>query len=208
MTGTEKLIADLASKGAAASPYAMRRFVMPLVIVSLLSALALLAMLEPPFGSVGLHGIWPMAVKWGFSLPLVIASALALHSLSKPGRKSASHSALLALPFIALLVLLMAELATGDASMPASGWERCLAAMGIFGPLAFAGAIIAARWMAPTNLRSAGFVAGLFGGGVAMSAYAPFCLGEGMIYMALFYGLPIAAMAGAGWLLGPRLLRW
>jgi len=41
-----------------------------------------------------------------------------------------------------------------------------------------------------------------------MTAYAPFCPGEGALYFVTFYLLPILAMAGIGWLAGPRLLRW
>lgn len=67
---------------------------------------------------------------------------------------------------------------------------------------------MATRWLAPTELRKAGAVAGIFGGSVAMSAYAPFCPELGMLFMTAFYILPILVMAGIGWLTGPKLLRW
>ena len=46
------------------------------------------------------------------------------------------------------------------------------------------------------------------GGAVAMAVYSPYCPERGALFMAVFYCLPILAMAGLGWLLGPRLLRW
>ena len=50
--------------------------------------------------------------------------------------------------------------------------------------------------------------AGLFGGALSMTAYAPFCPELGMTFMTLYYCLPILVMAGIGWMFGPRLLRW
>jgi hypothetical protein len=104
--------------------------------------------------------------------------------------------------------LLVLDLAVGRSEFPGTTWRTCLIAMGVMSPIAFAGAILATRWLAPTQPRRAGLVAGLFGGAVAMSAYAPYCPEHGIAYLAVFYCLPILAMAGLGWILGPRLLRW
>lgn len=208
MKHTDDLITDLAARGAAPSPHAARRFVTPLVLVSLLCAFAMLSLLGAPFLTIPSHGIGPMAVKWGFSLPLVLGAALALYALGQPGRDAGWRLAFLAIPFILTLLLLAADLALAEQVFPGRTWQTCLAAMACMSPLAFGGAIIATRWLAPTDLRRAGLVAGLFGGGVAMTAYAPFCPELGMAYFATFYLLPILAMAGLGWLLGPKLLHW
>ncbi|GAA0277581.1 hypothetical protein GCM10009127_17990 [Alteraurantiacibacter aestuarii] len=208
MKTTDDLIASLARQGAATMPFAKQRFVLPLLAVSVLCAAAMLALLGAPFRPTQLHGIGPMVVKWGFSLPLVTGAVLALYGLGRPGRTERGPLTFVWVPFLAVAVLLAIDIADPSGSFPGQTWRQCLLAMGAMSPLAFAGAIIAARWLAPTQLRRAGMAAGLFGGGVAMSAYAPFCPELGMIYMAVFYCLPILVMAAIGWLLGPRLLRW
>ena len=208
MTNTDDLITSLAADGATAPAHSLRRFLLPLIAVSLVNALLLLLILGEPFAAIAQYGIGPMVVKWGFSLPLAFGAAYALHALGKPGVNAKNRILFLALPFIAAGVLLGVDLANNGGMFPGRTWAQCLAAMGVFSPVCFAGAVLAARWLAPTELRKAGGVAGLFGGGMAMTCYAPFCPELGMLYMFSFYVLPIMAMAGLGWLFGPKLLRW
>jgi len=208
MSSTDDLIAGLAAEGAAPAPHASRRFVMPLAIVAAINAAFWLVLLGEPFSAVDIHGPRPMIVKWGFSLPLVFGSASALYALGKPGQSAQARVLFLTIPFVLATAVLAVDLAIGDNGFPGETWDRCLIAMGTFGPLCFAGAIMATRWLAPTELRKAGCVAGIFGGSVAMSAYAPFCPELGMLFMTAFYILPILALAGIGWLAGPKLLRW
>lgn len=208
MKNTDDLIASLAAEGPAPTAGGLNKFILPLVAVSLVNALVLLLLVGEPFAAVAQYGIGPMVVKWGFSLPLAFGAAYALHALGKPGVDARNRVLFLALPFIAAGFLLGYDLANNGGMFPGRTWAQCLAAMGVFSPVCFAGAVAAARWLAPTELRKAGGVAGLFGGGMAMTCYAPFCPELGMLYMFSFYVLPILAMAGLGWLLGPKLLRW
>ncbi|WP_271078058.1 DUF1109 domain-containing protein [Aurantiacibacter sp. MUD61] len=208
MTDTQSLIDQLAQNSAQPERNPVVPFALPVIAIMALCGMGVALVFSEPFLSVDLYGWGPMVVKWGFSIALLLLCVPALWILGKPGRRSRWAMALLALPFIPVAGLLVFELAIAGVVVAGETWARCLAAMAVMSPIAFAGAIMAMRTLAPTNTRRAGLVAGLFGGAVAMTAYAPFCPEIGMGYMAVFYCLPIFAMAAIGWLAGPRLLRW
>ncbi|APE28538.1 NrsF family protein [Aurantiacibacter gangjinensis] len=208
MTDLDNLLDRMAADGAAPTKQANWRFVQPLIFAALACAFGVAIVLDGAFATVADAGMGPMFVKWGFSIALLLLSALALWVIGRPGRPTGSMMLAVAVPFAFVAALLALDLSMATSGFPGEAWQRCLTAMAVMSPVAFAGAIVAARWLAPTNLRRAGLVAGLFGGAVAMTAYAPYCLGSSMLYVAVFYILPILTMAGLGWLLGPRLLRW
>lgn len=183
-------------------------FAWPLLAILLLAMIGIALALDGAFASVVEHGWGPLTVKWGFSLALLAFSAFALFVLGKPGRRARWALIGVALPFLPIVGLLIFELAISDAIIFRPSWQTCLAAMTAISPIAFVAAVFAMRAMAPTRLRMAGAVAGLFGGAVAMTAYAPFCPEIGMVYMAVFYVGPMIVMLAVGWALGPRLMRW
>ncbi len=208
MTSTDDLIGTLATQGAPGHGAGAARFALPLLAALALCVLATGLALDGAFSPYADTGLAPLLFKWGFSLWLVLLAPLALWLLGRPGREARWTLIALAVPFAATSALFAIALLSTRQEFPGEAWQTCLAAMTILSPLAFGGAIIAVRMLAPTDLRRAGIVAGLFGGGVAMTAYAPFCPGSGMLYMMAFYCLPIAAMAALGNFAGPRLLRW
>ncbi len=205
---TDDLIAALADNGAQAQGRGVGKFVLPLIGVAALCSIALGLVLDDAFSPYAETGPAPLLVKWGFSVSLAVLAPLTLWLLGRPGRDSGWMLIALAVPFAAVSAMFVVDLAMSEQAFPGKAWQTCLTAMTVLSPLAFAGAVIAVRHLAPTNLRRAGLVAGLFGGGVAMTAYAPFCPGSGMAYMVVFYCLPILSMAAIGFLTGPRLLRW
>jgi hypothetical protein len=71
-----------------------------------------------------------------------------------------------------------------------------------------AGLVWALRGMAPVRLRRAGAAIGLAAGGIATMVYAVHCPESAVPFIAIWYTLGMALAATAGWLLGPRLLRW
>ncbi len=208
MNNINSVLDQLASEGAAPPPGQGLRFAGPLLAVLVLCAMGVTVVFDGAFASMARHGMGPIAVKWGFSIALLALCGLALLILGKPGRPSNAAMFAVAIPFVPVLALLGFELAIAGPLVYGETWRECLAAMLVMSPIAFAGAISGARSLAPTNTRRAGLVAGLFGGAVAMTAYAPFCPELGMAYMAVFYLLPILTMALLGWALGPKLLRW
>lgn len=208
MTPTDRLIDELAEGGGTPAGHSLPRFLAPLAMAMAVCALGVALLLEGAFAPLSTHGMLPLTIKWAFSGALILLSAAALWLLGQPGRHTQGAMATLAIPFALVVALLVLDLTVGEQSFPGTTWRTCLLAMAIMSPIAFAGAIMAMRWLAPIHLHRAGLAAGLFGGAVAMTAYSPFCPELGMLYMAVFYCLPILAMAGLGWLLGPRLLHW
>ncbi|WP_340587904.1 DUF1109 domain-containing protein [Erythrobacter alti] len=208
MTNINTVLDQLASEGAAPQTGSTLRFAAPLLAVLALCAVGVALVLDGAFASMARDGMGPIAVKWSFSVALLTLCGIALLVLGKPGRPSKAAMVAISVPFVPILALLALELSIAGPLFYGETWRECLAAMLVMSPIAFTGAILGARTLAPTNLRRAGLVAGLFGGAVAMTAYAPFCPERGMGYLAVFYLLPILTMAGVGWALGPRLLRW
>lgn len=212
MTNTNDLIAalsdDLSGKGLANRGTGAMRFATVLAAAFALCICAILLWLQNPFAAYANSGFEPLYFKLAFSLSLLLFAPVALWVLGRPGREAHWMLGALSVPFVALTMLFIGDLA-GDAQPLFRGtWRTCLTAMLTLSPLAFGGAVMAVRQLAPTNLRLAGFVAGVFGGGVAMTAYTPFCPERGLDYMMAFYCLPILTMAAIGFLAGPRLLRW
>jgi hypothetical protein len=72
----------------------------------------------------------------------------------------------------------------------------------------FAAAFWRLRGLAPTRLRAAGAAAGLLAGGCGAFGYALACEELSPLFIASWYPLGIALVAGLGALLGPKLLRW
>lgn len=208
MSDIDTLVDQLASDGAAPPAGSLARFLVPLAGAAMVCALAVATVLDGAFASAATDGFSPIVVKWGFSLAVLLLSAFALWAIGKPGRRTDGVIYALAVPFALVAALLVLDLLVGNSAFPGTTWKTCLSAMALMSPIAFVGAVFATRWLAPINLRRAGLAAGLFGGAVAMTCYAPYCPEHGMLYMAVFYCLPILAMAALGWLLGPRLLRW
>ncbi|VVT14051.1 NrsF family protein [Erythrobacter sp. EC-HK427] len=208
MTDLEALIDRLADSGAQRDPRHAVRFFALLLGAVVLGGAATALVLEDAFASVTLYGVGPIAVKWGFSFTLLLLAGAALFVLGQPGKPGKAAMIALAVPFVPVVALLAFEVSMRGFVADGATWRSCLAAMTIISPPAFGLAVLAMRSLAPVNLRQAGLVAGLFGGAVAMTAYAPFCPELGMGYMTAFYVAPILAMAAIGWLTGPRLLRW
>lgn len=208
MTNTDDLIANLSATGAVPDRTPYLRFAGWLIAALALCGVGVAALLDGAFASVAVDGTGPLFVKWGFSVSLLLLAPVALYVQGRPGQKTGWSLAALAGPFALAAVLFVLSALTTPQVFPGSTWQQCLTAMAIMSPIAFAGAILAERQFAPTRPRRAGLAAGLFGGAVAMAAYSPYCPERGMLYLWVFYCLPILSMATIGWMVGPRLLRW
>ena len=72
----------------------------------------------------------------------------------------------------------------------------------------FVGLLWSFRELAPTRLRAAGGAAGLAAGAWAATIYCLHCPETSAIFVLTWYSLGIMLAAGAGAVLGPRLMRW
>jgi hypothetical protein len=154
-----------------------------------------------------------LLLKLAFALAIVGAAAVYLLRLARPGGERRISIGLVAVPFVA--IMLLAGVSLGLA--PSSHWDRmvmgdqwleCLLSIPIIAIVPFAAIVWAVRRAAPTNLVRAGAFSGLVAGGVSALAYALHCTDDSLPFVALWYGGTIVLCTLAGAILGPRLLRW
>lgn len=211
---TDELIAVLAQEAAPVPPgRAERRFLLSLACGPL-CAVALMLVLLHPRADLALALTWPMfwmKVLW----PLLVgglACALLLR-LGRPGLRAGAGPALAfaPLPLVTLAgLMVLARAAPGDrlALLLGQTWFDCPELVVLLALPAFVLALAALRGMAPTRLRLAGAVAGLFAGAAGAFAYAFHCPEMQLPFLGVWYVLGMAVPAAFGAWLGPRLLRW
>ena len=170
-----------------------------------------------------LHGMRAdvMALDWSprmvfkFALPLaaaIAAGGLAL-DLVRPGVPVRRRLAWLAAVAVALALGVAAELAV----LPMAEWGprmvgvnavRCLATVPLLSALPLAAAIAVLSRGAPMSPAAAGAGAGLAAGAASALVYALVCPDDSPLFLAVWYGLAVAAVTALGALAGRRWLRW
>jgi hypothetical protein len=102
-------------------------------------------------------------------------------------------------------------------AVPASQWgtrlvgsnsKVCLTSIPLIAAPVLIAAFIALRRGAPTRPALAGAVAGLAAGGLGATLYATHCTDDSPLFVMAWYTPAVAIVAGAGALLGARILRW
>lgn len=162
------------------------------------------------------QAMWTGAALWtklAYALALAASSAWCLNMLAFPGKRAAP-----AFRIIVMVVLTMADIGTVSVLNVPVG-EKLPYILGKFAltcpwaiPVLSLPTLISllrlTRRFAPTDLRWAGFAAGLLAGSLAAAGYALKCEEDAIGFVALWYSLGIMLSAGMGALAGPRLLRW
>jgi len=154
-----------------------------------------------------------LLLKVGFLIGILVPASLYLTRLSRPGGERRTSVALIAVPFIALMLLAAVSLTFSPRShwnhmVVGDQWLECLISIPLIAVAPFAMIIWAVRRAAPTNLARTGAFAGLLAGCLSAAGYALHCADDSAPFVALWYGGTIALCTAAGWKLGPRLLRW
>jgi len=154
-----------------------------------------------------------LLLKLAFTMTLVIPASIYLLKLARPGGERKTSIALVAAPFVAIILLaaislVFAPISYWDSMIVGDRWLECLLSIPIIAIVPFAVIIWALRRMAPTDLVRAGALGGLVAGAVSASGYALHCSDDSLPFVALWYGGTIVVCTAAGALLGPRLLRW
>lgn len=211
---TDELIAALANDAAPVPPgRAERRFLLWLA-GGPLCALALMLVLLHPRADLAQALTWPMfwfKVLWPLAM-LAMAWVLLLR-LGHPGRSAgrAAWAAFAPLPLVTLAGALVLARAEPGGRLPlllGQTWFECPELIALLALPAFVLAFAALRGLAPTRLRLAGAVAGLFAGAAAAFAYAFHCPELQLPFLGLWYVLGMLVPVAAGAWLGPHLLRW
>ena len=209
---TDDLIATMAeSPWPRLSP--ARRVAVAMLAGWVVALLGMVLVLGPPLAAVPATGLLPFAVKTGFTAALTALSVFAAIAAGRPGQRLATRVALIASPFLVLAALAGLELS----STPREAWQAlflgstsatCIAAIVLASVPVLISVIWAYRAFAPTRPAVAGLLAGTSSGAAAAFAYALYCPETTASFLLASYTPGIAVAAGAGALLGGRLLRW
>lgn len=166
---------------------------------------------RPDFGlAMHSYAFW---MKWGYTLSLALCSVVVVARLSRPGDANLRPLWLLLIPFGALVVIGLVEMAhvpSGDwlSMWLGKTWKKCPWLVLMLSAPIFVGLLWSFRRLAPTRLRAAGAAAGLAAGAWAAALYCLHCPEVSAIFVLTWYTLGIALAAGIGALIGPRVLRW
>ena len=155
----------------------------------------------------------PALLKVAFTFIILVPASIYLIRLTRPGGERRSSVALVALPFIAVMLLAALSLAFAPSShwngkIFGDDWLECLISIPLIAIVPFSVIVWAVRQMAPTDLARTGAFVGLVAGCLSAIGYAVHCADDSVPFFALWYGGTIAVCTFAGWKLGPKLLRW
>jgi hypothetical protein len=155
----------------------------------------------------------PPLLKVAFTLIILVPASIYLIRLARPGGERRSSVALVALPFIAVMLLIAVSLQFAPSShwkgkILGDEWLECLISIPLIAIVPFSVLVWTVRQMAPTNLPRTGAFVGLVAGCLSATGYALHCADDSVPFFALWYGGTIALCTYAGWKLGPKLLRW
>ncbi len=171
-------------------------------------------MMLPLRGDLGAAmGDWHFLMKWAFSLSLLLTGIALAVSLARPQWTPGWKLLLLLVGPVILGLGVIADLI----SLPSSEWMptmigtapiACLVYVPLLSGLPLALMIIALRRGAPSQPAAAGAVAGVVAAGIAATFYATHCINDSPLFLAVWYMIATAIVAGIGAILGARLLRW
>jgi hypothetical protein len=154
-----------------------------------------------------------------FDLKFVVTLALALSAvtvglhLSRPEASPGGWIWLLLIPIAILAVGIGGEMMLPQrlpmmTRLVGSNSKICLTAIPVISLPLLAAALASLRHGAPTRPMLAGAVAGLLSAGFAATLYAAHCTDDSPLFVATWYTLAAAAVAGIGALAGSRVLKF
>ncbi len=211
---TEDLVLMLATGADPVEPNApMRRFSAAIGLglpVSIFLMITTLGLRPDLSDALALPKFW---MKVGFAGSLAVAGLLAVDRLSRPGVKLGLVPVGMSLPVIAIWGLIAFTLQN---AIPAERlvlllgktWAVCPFLIAMLSAPVFATTFWAIRGLAPTELRLAGAVGGLFAGAVGALVYSLHCPEMEAPFIGTWYLLGILIPTAIGTLAGTRLLRW
>lgn len=169
--------------------------------------------LGPRAGLTTVAAFIPALLKGAVTAIVLVPASIYLIRLTRPGGERRSSGVLVALPFIAVMLLAVLSLTFApnyhwNGTILGHQWLECLISIPLIAIVPFSVIVWAVRQMAPTDLARTGAFAGLVAGCVSAIGYAVHCADDSVPFFVLWYGGTIALCTFAGWKLGPKLLRW
>lgn len=155
----------------------------------------------------------PVIAKLLFGGSIAIIALILFQQSLRPGLQPRRLLPLAAIPValiagFALLALAQAPAEQWNTLIFGRYWRSCLFNVPLYALLPLAVLLLLARRGAPVDGRLTGAFAGLASGGLAAVAYALHCPDDTIPFLAIWYTLAVALVAGISTLALPRLLRW
>lgn len=170
-----------------------------------------MAVLGPRPGLRSSLGDFDFLVKLGCTLCLAFTAALALDGAARPMRRRMALGKLRLAPLLlaaaVLLELLTAPASTSWSTLLNRHTAPCLVAIPLLSAVPAFFLMTVLKRGAPARPRLAAAIAGLAAGGLGATLYACFCPVDNPLFVATWYSLAIAVVAGTCALCS-RWLRW
>jgi hypothetical protein len=210
---TDDLIAQLSARAEPVKSGAVGWLLAGATALGLAGALLMLLAVigpRPDLAAAMTHpGMW---MKLTYSFAIAAFGLWLVERAGRPGAEITRPVLALALPLAAIALLAGLQMSAPGADTATLVMGRssrvCAALVTLTALPALAAAFWALRKLAPTRLTLAGAGAGLFAGAVGAFVYCFHCNEEAAPFIAVWYTLGIAMVAGLGALLGRHLLRW
>lgn len=211
---TQQLIETLSKDVSRVAPHALaKRIGIGIAAGGLVATVSVAAVLGVrPDLRLAMHG-FSFWMKSAYTISLGIGAGYTVAQLARPTPGSLRGLWMLVIPVLILTGIGIGELAGRPptqwlAMWLGRSWMICpWLVLSLASPI-FVGLLWSFRKFAPTRLRAAGASAGLAAGAWAATIYCLHCPEASAIFVLTWYSLGIMAAAGAGALLGPRLMRW
>jgi hypothetical protein len=152
-------------------------------------------------------------VKISYVTLFFVIAFISLNAVARPGAETETHIWRLVLPVVVISCIAVPSVWSASPELRESlifsqTWSVCAVLIALLSSPVFAFALWAMKELAPTNLRLAGSVAGLFSGAAGALVYCIHCPEVAVPFVAIWYTLGMMIPMIFGYVLGPRLLRW
>ncbi|GLK78651.1 NrsF family protein [Methylopila turkensis] len=210
---TDQLIGALA-QDAATPPVRLTRALALATLASVVVAgVVFMIELGPRPDVIASLGTLRFPFKFVVTTAFAAAAAALVLRLSRPAAATGPAKAALG----AALTLLALGVAAELNMTPEASWATrligrnamtCLTYVPLIAAAPLGLLLVALRRGAPSSPAAAGAAAGLLAGAIAATFYAAHCPDDSPLFVAVWYSIAIAIVAGVGAVLGRRLLRW
>jgi hypothetical protein len=210
---TDDLILALSADARARGPSLTGRVMLALALGACVSLALFMSLLGPrPDFMPAMHTM-RFDLKFLDTLALLLPALLLCLRLSRPEASAGTMLAWLLAPVALLAAAVAVELATVPSDLwmrklIGRNWWHCLSLVPLFSLPPLAALILALREGAPRYPALTGALAGLTAAGVSATIYATNCNDDSPLFVATWYPLATAAVAGLGALAGRKWLAW
>lgn len=210
---TDDLIRAIAADATPPAASPGRQLALALLGGVLAAAALFLLLLGPRGNALASLDSLRFLLKFAVTLGLAVMAAGLVLRLVRPGAPAGWWRGAILLGPGLLLIGVAAEML----ALPRERWmpalvgvnaRTCLTYIPLMGLAPLGLILLALRSGAPSRPATAGAVAGLLAGGISAAFYAAHCPDDSPLFLAVWYVIAIAMLAGLGALIGRRLLRW